>query len=146
MGRTKKTVGEILLTGNTRKLSRAQLSERAAEEKSSGVSPHKIAQAEKMYLDIFERRETAQADVRKRGAVLRMVRYSAKGNRYTVEAPNPNLKICQQCERALMEISRFVTSAKPAPDKSTEETREEDDFAEFIARGPQARLRSESRD
>jgi len=142
--RRKKTADEIRLAGNTAKLSRAALRERESAE--SRVPPEKIAEAERLYREIFERRETAQADVRKRGAVLSVTKYSAKGNAYQVEVPNPNLRIAQQCERSLIEISKFVTAAKP-PEKTAEETREEDDFSEFIARGPHAaRLRSERRE
>ncbi|MHB8410513.1 MAG: hypothetical protein ACYDDI_01040 [Candidatus Acidiferrales bacterium] len=140
MPRRKKTADEIKLTGNTLKLSRAQLAERAATEKS--VPPEKIAEAERLYREIFERRDKAQADVRKRGAVLEVTKYSSKGNAYQVEVPNQNLRIAQQCERSLIEISKFLTSAKP-PERRAEETSEESDFSEFIARGPHARLRTE---
>ena len=66
----------------------------------------KRAELEKMFALIQIRHAKAMRDVDKRGEVLTTERFNAKGDRYTVETPNPFLRIAQRCESQLTLISR----------------------------------------
>jgi hypothetical protein len=66
----------------------------------------KRSELEKLFATIQARHKKAQADVDRRGEVLVTVRYTANGRKYTIEQPNPFLKIAQRCESQMLLISR----------------------------------------
>ena len=112
MPRRKKTADEIRLAGNTLKVSRAQLAERESDERAAKPM-EKRAELLAIFKDVASRRAKAMKDIRRRGAVLTVTKYSAKGNPYEVEIVNPNLRLAQQSERQLADLAKLLQSAFP---------------------------------
>ena len=79
---------------------------RAKRTADRAAAACKRSQLEKLFSTIERRHQKAMKDVEARGEVLQMVRYSARGERYVVEQPNPYLKIAMRCESQLVLISR----------------------------------------
>lgn len=114
MPQRKKTAREIQLAGNTRKLSRAQLAEREASDRSARPM-EKRSELLAIFKDVSARRKKALADIKKRGAVLTVTKYSAKGNPYEVEIVNHNLRVAQQSERQLADLAKMLQAFPAAP-------------------------------
>jgi len=110
----KKTAREIQLAGNARKLSRAQIGEREVADRSAKPM-EKRAELLGIFRDVSARRGKALADIKKRGAVLTVTKYSAKGNPYEVEIVNPNLRIAQQSERQVVDLAKMLQAFPTAP-------------------------------
>jgi len=108
MAQRKKSASEIAVSGNARKLSRAEL---AARESAAPMEKREELLA--IFKDVSARRAKAMEDVTLRGAILTVTKFSAKGNPYTTEVPNPNLRLAQQSERQLADLAKLLQSAFP---------------------------------
>jgi len=80
------------------------------------MSPARRSQLVALLSDISARRTECLEDVKNRGRVLSVVKYSSKGTGYTTEVVNPNLKIAQQCERQMAALVAQLDRSGPEPD------------------------------
>jgi P27 family predicted phage terminase small subunit len=57
------------------------------------------------------------ADLNVRGLMIEETRFSSKGEQYTVTVPNPLLKVAENCEAALQQLTKTIGIAPDAREK-----------------------------
>jgi len=107
-----RSIADIELTGHTGNAARA-LKQRA----ENTARQEKRAELEKLFADTQEIYDRAIADVRARGEVLTLTRYSSKSIAYTVESVNPFLRIAQKSEAQLAALATILAKFEPVPAK-----------------------------
>lgn len=75
-----------------------------------------VARREELELicdEILERRAAASADIKRRGAIIEVTRYTSTGKPFRTEVTNPNVAIATRAETQLVALSRLLSKFPP---------------------------------